>query len=479
MHNEKILPVILSGGTGSRLWPSSRASFPKQYLSISDEKSLTFFQQTVKRVSDHKNFDPPIVICNEEDRFIVAEQLRDLNINSSTILLEPIGRNTAPAITLSAIKALEKGYDPLLLILPADHLIGNLPKFQDVLKSALKYCMDYKLVTFGIKPDKAETGYGYIEADNMLDFNKTKGEKIVNFLEKPNREIANKLFNDKKYSWNSGIFFFKASVFIAEIKKNKPDIYKFCKDSLSSRLLDLDFQRVDAKLFKLCESISIDNAIMEKTNKGIVLPLDAGWCDIGSWESMWDSSEKDKNGNVFSGNILAKNVKNSLFRSEERLVVGIGLEDMIVVETLDAILVSDKNKTQDVKEIVKNLEVQGKSEARIHKTIYRPWGNYTSIAEGSNWQVKRIIVNSGGSLSLQKHLYRSENWVVVDGTALVEIEGQELIINKNQSAYIPPGAKHRLSNPSKENLILIEVQSGNYLGEDDIIRFEDKYGRVK
>lgn len=479
MSKEKILPVILSGGSGSRLWPLSRASFPKQYLSIDKKESLTFFQETIKRISDNAIFESPIVICNEEDRFIVAEQLRNIKIKANSILLEPVGRNTAPAITLAAINSMEKGNDPYLLILPSDHLITNLSQFKIVLESAIKYVKRGKIVTFGITPNKPETGYGYIEAEGLLDKNDLKGEKIVRFIEKPNKELAEKLSTNSKYSWNSGIFFFKASVFVEELNKTYPSIYSLCEQSLAKKVYDLDFYRVDKSYFESCESISIDNAIMEKTSLGIVLPLDAGWSDIGSWQSLWEVSEKDENKNVTYGNVLIKNVTNSYLRSEERLMVALDIEDLVIIETSDAILIANKSTTQEVKKIVKTLETQGRKEATLHKKIYRPWGNYSSIAEGTNWQVKKIIVKPQESLSLQMHKHRSENWIVVSGTALVEIDEIKTIVEKNESAYIPAYSKHRLSNPSKENLVLIEVQSGIYLGEDDIIRFEDKYGRLE
>ena len=474
---KNILPVILSGGTGSRLWPLSRASYPKQYLKINDQDSLSFLQETVKRVTFNKDVDDPIIICNEEHRFIVAEQLRNIEVNYKSILLEPFGRNTAPAATLAALKAMENGQDPNLLVLPSDHLFKNLEHFDRVLDSAIKYCEGGKLVTFGIMPNKPETGYGYIESEEILDDKKLKGEKILRFIEKPNKELAKKFILEKRFSWNSGIFLFKASVFINEIKKRNLDIYQLCKKSLSTNLFDLDFQRLEKTFFSLCPNISIDNAIMEKTDLGVVLPLNAGWSDIGSWQSMWEVSKKNESENVIYGNVLANNVSNSYLRSSERLIVGIGLQDLIVIETIDAILVAKKGQDQEVKNIVNYLEEKGKSEANTHKTIYRPWGKYTSIASGKNWQVKEIIVKTGESLSLQLHKHRTEHWINVVGKALVEINGEEKILDKNESTYIPIGSKHRLTNIGDDHLIIIEVQSGHYLGEDDIIRFQDKYGR--
>ena len=477
MRNEKILPVILCGGTGTRLWPLSRASFPKQYLAVTNKNSLTFFQETITRVDNMNLFNNPLIICNEEHRFIVAEQIREININPNSILLEPIGRNTAPAITLAALKANQDGSDPILLVLPSDHIIRDSKKFQKILETAIEYCNEGKLVTFGITPDKAETGYGYIEADKILNPEKIKGEKIIRFIEKPSKKIAEKLLTDKRFSWNSGIFLFKASIFLNEIKEREPNIFRVCKESLKKNLFDLDFQRVDKDIFSQCQNISIDNAIMEKTSLGYVLPLNAGWSDIGSWESMWEVANKDKKGNFISGDVITNDVSNSYLRSENRMVVGIGFEDLIIVETIDAILVAKKNQTQKVKDIVQNLLLVNKNEANMHKTIYRPWGSYTSIAQGSNWQVKKIIVKSKESLSLQMHNRRAEHWIIVSGIALVEIDGKESMLKKNENAYIPLRSKHRLSNPGEYPLILIEVQSGDYLGEDDIIRFEDNYGR--
>ena len=476
---KNILPVILSGGTGSRLWPLSRASFPKQYLSIKNKDSLSFLQETVKRVKKNENIDDPLIICNEEHRFIVAEQLRNIDVNYKSILLEPFGRNTAPAVTLAAIKAMDEGGDPILLVLPSDHIIKNIEQFNKVLDSAIQYCEAGKLVTFGIIPNKAETGYGYIESENVLDDKKLNGENIIRFIEKPDKDRAKIFISDKRFSWNSGIFLFKSSIFIDEIKKNNPEIYELCKKSLATKLLDLDFQRLEKRFFSLCPSISIDNAIMEKTNLGVVLPLNAGWNDMGSWESMWEVSDKDPKGNVSQGNVILENVSNCYLRSEDnRLIVGNGLNDLIVIDTLDAILIISKDNSQKVKEIVNQMLLDNKDEALIQKTIFRPWGNYHSIAKGTNWQVKKIIVKPNESLSLQMHNFRSEHWVVVSGIALVEINGKEKILDANQSIYIPPKSKHRLTNSGEEPLILIEVQSGNYLGEDDIVRFEDKYGRI-
>ena len=473
-----ILPVILSGGTGTRMWPLSRASFPKQYHEINGIDSLSFLQATVQRILGIENIDAPLFVCNEDHRFIVAEQIRNINVNPFSILLEPSGRNTAPAIIAASLKALKEKNDPLILVLPADHIIKDENTFLKVIKKALIFANEGNIVTFGVLPNKAEIGYGYIEAEKQLDFKKINAEKILRFIEKPNKITAQKLISDKKYSWNSGIYFFRSSVFLKEASIYCPDIYKLCEESLLKSKFDIGFQRLDKEIFSRCEKISIDDAIMEKTNKGIVLPLDAGWSDIGNWQSMWEVSKKDHLGNVELGRITTKNVKNSYIRSQDKIIVGIGVEDLIIIETNDAILVANKECSQDLKNVVEFLENNGEPEATTHKKIFRPWGNYTSLAEGENWQVKKIIVNPGESLSLQLHKHRTEHWIVVNGSALVEIDGKEEIRYKNESVYIPLATKHRLSNIGNDKLILIEVQSGDYLGEDDIIRFEDNYGRA-
>ena len=478
MKETRVLPVILCGGKGTRLWPLSRASYPKQYLEIDSNEALSFLQCTINRIKSFKKIYNPIVICNEEHRFIVAEQLRNIDIKTNSILLEPVGRNTAPAVIISCLKAIECHEDPLILVLPADHIIKNKDSFFNVINKALIHADKGKIVTFGITPNKAEIGFGYIESKNELDTKKINAEPILRFIEKPDKATAEKLILDKRFSWNSGIFLFKASAFLNEALTYCPEIYKLCEKSFLNIKLDLEFQRLDRETFELCESISIDKAIMEKTKKGLVLPLDAGWDDIGNWESMWKVSSKNNSGNVELGRVVTTDVKNSYIRAQEKLIVGIGLEDLIIVESNDAVLVVDKKCSQDVKNIVEYLEKNGDPSATIHKTILRPWGKYTSIAEGSNWQVKKIIVKPRESLSLQLHTKRAEHWIIVSGTALVEVNGNEKTLNKNESTYIPLGCKHRLTNPGKEPLVLIEVQSGDYLGEDDILRFEDKYGRI-
>ena len=404
--------------------------------------------------------------------------MRQIKIKPSSILLEPFGKNTAPAINLAALIALEKENDPILLVLSSDHEVKNKTKFLEMINLGISYCNNDKLVTFGVIPTAPITGYGYIKSDKPFNTLNTKGNQIEEFIEKPNFKKAKELIKDKRFTWNSGIFMFRASVILEEIQKLTPEIYKYCVEALENSKKDLDFQRVQKDKFKKCPNISIDVAVMENTKKGIVIPLDAGWSDIGSWESVWENSEKDHNGNFVSGKVVTKNVRNSYLRGENRLIVGLGLENLVVIETSDAILVSDKKSSQEIKNIVEELKKNKIPEGQKHRKIYRPWGNYSSISEGTNWQVKLIYVKPKEQLSLQMHNYRSEHWIVVKGKASIEIDDKLFFLKENQSTYIPKGSKHRLSNNEESSLLLIEVQSGSYLGEDDIIRFEDKYGRL-
>ena len=476
MSNSSIIPLILCGGSGTRLWPLSRESFPKQFLSIKKGKKLSLLQETIKRISNLKNLKKIILVCNEEHRFIVAEQMRELNVDEFIILLEPFGRNTAPAITVAALKSIELEEDPTLLVLSSDHEINNTDKFLDVVDLGLKFAQNNKLVTFGVVPTSPEVGYGYIKAAKPFG-DKIEGFNIESFIEKPDFKTAQELIEDNKYTWNSGIFMFKAKEIIEEINKYSPSILFNCKDTISKSVFDLDFQRLDKASFAKCENISIDIAVMEKTTRGIVIPLDAGWSDVGSWEAVWQTSKKDSDGNFADGNVILENTKNSYFRSENRLLVGIDLDNLIVVETRDAILISEKKSSQKVKNIVNYLKKSNIPEGQTHTKVYRPWGNYLSVVEDNRWQVKLIQVNPGEKLSLQLHHHRSEHWIVVNGTAKVELDDKKEILSENQSIYIPLGSKHRLSNPGKILLTLIEVQSGAYVGEDDIVRFDDKYGR--
>ena len=477
MKNIKIIPIILCGGSGSRLWPLSRESYPKQYLKLSKSDKRSLLQKTYGRVSTIKDISNPIIICNEEHRFIVAEQMREIKISPKSILLEPFGRNTAPAIMTSALASLEKEEDPILLVLSADHEIKDIKEFHSVINVGIKYAIEDKLVIFGVVPTSPETGYGYIKSEEKFNKEIIKGIKVEKFIEKPDLMTAKKLIKDKHFTWNSGMFIFRAKTIIEEIKKFAPEIYQNCKLSMQKSKTDLDFRRLEKNSFYNVPNLSIDIAVMEKTKNSIVIPLDAGWSDIGSWRSIWDNSTKDKDGNTLEGRTLIHKTKNCYLRSDHRLIVGLGLEDIIVVETNDSILVANKKDSEEVKRIVSMMKDKSLKEGETHRKIYRPWGNYISVVEDSSWQVKLIKVNPGEKLSLQMHHHRSEHWIVVKGTAKVEIDDKVLILSENQSTYIPLGSRHRLSNPGKIALNLIEVQSGTYLGEDDIVRFEDIYGR--
>ena len=478
MTKTSLIPVILCGGTGTRLWPLSRASYPKQYWALTGTDDKTLLQQTQLRLKELNGISDPLLICHEDHRFIVAEQMRQINVEPSAILLEPIGRNTAPAIALAALQATEQGDDPLLLVLAADHVIINNSKFTSTIDAGRKYAEQGRLVTFGILPTSPETGYGYIEAKESLSKKDPKGVAIERFVEKPNKESAKKFLEDNRFSWNSGIFLFKASAILSELERLAPEIVSCCRAALEQDMPDLEFLRIEHEAFAKCPNIAIDIAVMEQTNLGTVLPLDAGWSDIGSWSALWEKEKQDSQGNVLRGRVISEGSSNCYLRSEHRLVVGLGIKDLIVVETDDAVLIAERNQAQNVKNIVKQLEKDGRAEAKAHRKIYRPWGNYTCVVEGSRWQVKKIEVKPGASLSLQMHHHRAEHWIVVKGTALIEKDGEEQLIGENQSTYIPLGCKHRLTNPGRMPVELIEVQSGAYLGEDDIVRFEDRYGRI-
>ena len=477
MRKDIVIPVILCGGSGSRLWPLSRESYPKQYLSLIKDSKSSLLQKTIKRINKVKNIIPPIIICNEEHRFIVLNQLRQINVEPIAIILEPVGRNTAPAIAISALQAVKNYHNPKLLVLAADHEIKNKDGFINTIENGIYYSNLDFLVTFGIVPTRPETGYGYIEVEEYIPSNTSKGYPIKKFVEKPNLETAKRFIEEKRFLWNSGMFLFKAETILKEINKYNPNLRKTCSESLDNAKKDLVFTRLEESSFKKANNISIDNAVMEKTKSSIVMPLNVGWSDIGSWKSIWEIEDKDPKENVSMGKVYLKNSRNCYVRSDNRLIVGIGLDDLIIVETRDAILITKNNSDQEVKNVLNELKENSYVESKTHKKIYRPWGNYLSLAESDNWQVKRIEVNVNGSLSLQLHMKRSEHWVVVKGSALVEIDEKKFILEENQSTYIPLGSKHRLSNNGDETLILIEVQSGIYLGEDDIIRFKDIYGR--
>ncbi len=476
-NNIKLLPIILCGGTGTRLWPLSRKSFPKQYLSINNNKNSSFLQVTVQRIKNLENAENPIVICNEEHRFITAEQLRQVNIKPSSIILEPSSQNTAPAITAAALKAISSGNDPILLILPSDHQITNEEIFLNSIEKAIKATIEGHIVTFGIKPSNPATGFGYIKSKNSFNSNFSGPYQIEKFIEKPNKELAEKFFQDKTYIWNSGIFMAKASILIKELEIFSPEIVLNCRESLRKKINDLDFERLDKNSFQQCQNISIDKAIMEKTSRGVVFPLQIKWSDIGSWKSFWENSSKDVMGNVLIGDSLEINSKNCLINSNSRLTVGLNVEDLVIVETNDSVLVTKKSESENVKELVNYLKSINRSESEENRKVYRPWGNYVSVDNSLLWKIKKIEVNPGASLSLQLHKKRAEHWIVVEGQAKIQIDEEKFNLKANQSCYVPIGAKHRLSNPWAEPLIIIEVQSGKYLGEDDIIRFKDIYGR--
>ena len=473
----KLIPVILSGGKGSRLWPLSRECLPKQYINIEQKSDRTLLQNTLLRLEGIKNISNPIIICNEDHRFIVAEQVRSINIKPDQILLEPFGKSTAPAVALASLSTNNANdNDPHLLILSSDHEIRDYEAFQKIINEGLIHSSKGKIVTFGITPTYPETGYGYIESFTSLS-EENKSSDIKRFIEKPSLGNAEEFIKNNNFLWNSGIFLFKASTFLDELKKYEPQIFDICKSCLKEKQFDMDFIRIKKDIFKKCPNIPIDKAIMEKTKLGTVLNLNSDWIDIGSWKSVWENSEKDSNGNAVKGNAIIKNSSNCQLRSENRLVVGIGLNNITVVETIDAVLVIDNEKTQKVKNIVDELKKNNYPESETNPKMYRPWGNYTSLIEEENWKVKRIEIKPYSSLSLQSHKYRAEHWVVVHGTAKVEIDKKISILKVNQSIYVAKGSKHRLSNTKDIPLTIIEVQSGVYLGEDDILRYEDNYGR--
>ena len=465
-----IIPIILAGGSGTRLWPLSRKIHPKQFISLVNETSL--FQDTLTRLP--KEALDPIVICNEDHRFLVAEQAREINVTLNSIILEPIGRNTAPAIALAAIKVLNDFENPILIVLAADHKIENKSAFHDAIKIAHKLAENNKLVTFGIIPKSAETGYGYIEIEKK---DKAEYFDIKSFVEKPNQKNAINFLNSGNYLWNSGMFMFNASIYLSELNKFEPEILTSCKKSLSNEFKDLEFIRIDKKEFCKSPNQSIDYAVMEKTNKAKVVPLDAGWSDVGSWDALMDSKIKDSLGNVVEGDVTLDQVKNSYLYSTNRLVAASNIADLIVIDTEDALLVTTRDNSLSIKNIVKKLKKNKRTEIENHRKVYKPWGYYDSIDTGYNFQVKRILVNPGAKLSLQKHLHRAEHWVVVSGVAKITCGKKIYNLEKNQSTYIPKGEIHRLENIESYPLEIIEVQTGNYLGEDDIIRLKDDFQR--
>jgi len=529
-----LIPVILSGGAGSRLWPLSRELYPKQLLPLIGPQTL--LQDTIARLEGVNNLSAPMIVCNDAHRFMVAEQIRLLGVDQSTIILEPCGRNTAPAVAVAALHALQQEDDPLLLILPADHLIKDVAAFQHGVAAAVELAQQDKLVTFGIVPEGPETGYGYIRRGMPLEGGSEQrtvsseqrtvsseqrtvsseqrtvsseqrtvsseqctvsSEKtitahglpltahdllltayqVATFVEKPDLATAQRYLDSGDYYWNSGMFMFRASRFVEELKKYNPGMLQACQKAVSGMTEDLDFLRLDKDQFSACPADSIDYAVMEKTDSAVVIPLSAGWSDIGSWSALWEVQQQDQQGNVSFGDVLTHDTRNSYLHATHRLLAAVGVEDLVVVETADAILVAKKDQVQNVKKIVEQLKESHRNEFLLHRRVNRPWGAYEGIDVGERFQVKRITVNPGASLSLQKHHHRAEHWIVVNGTARIICDDKVLILSENQSTYIPLGAVHRLENPGKIPLEMIEVQSGSYLGEDDIVRYEDDYGR--
>lgn len=469
-----LVPVFLSGGVGSRLWPVSRESYPKQFLPLTHD--LSMLQETVNRVQGLDNLAAPLVVCNEEHRFLVAEQFRAINQLTAAILLEPEGKNTAPAVALAAIEALKSDEHALLLVLPADHVIQDTQAFHKAVLAGQPFAEDGKLVTFGIVPTAPETGYGYLKGGEALA---DQVCELSQFVEKPDQARAESYLQSGEYRWNSGMFLFSAKTYLQELGRHNPAMLAACEAAMATTQSDLDFVRPDAAAFAACPSDSIDYAVMEHTKFAVMVSMDCGWSDVGSWSALWDIAGKDADNNHSYGDVLLEDVSNSYVRSQDRLLAVIGVDNLIVVETPDAVMVADKSRVQDVKAIVNKLKLAGRDEIKNQHCVYRPWGSYESLVVGEQFQVKRITVTPGQRLSLQMHHHRAEHWIVVKGTAEVVCGDQNLILSEDQSTYIPLGTKHRLSNPGVIPLELIEVQTGSYLGEDDIVRFEDIYGRSK
>ncbi|MFZ5511967.1 MAG: mannose-1-phosphate guanylyltransferase/mannose-6-phosphate isomerase [Pseudomonadota bacterium] len=477
-----IVPVILSGGSGTRLWPLSREQYPKQLLPLTGADSL--LQATALRLDGFQGaaVSAPLVVCNEEYRFITAEQLRQAGKPARAIVLEPVGRNTAPALTLAALAAARDGADPILLVMPADHVVTDCAAFQSAIAAGAEHAAWGAVATFGIVPDRPETGYGYIKAGKPVAGGAVR--HIEAFVEKPDLATAQSYLASGEYSWNSGIFMLRASVWLKAIRHFRPDIAGACETAFAGGASDADFFRVDRQAFVACPSDSIDYAVMEKLPAehgsgiaAVVVPMVAGWSDVGAWDALWQVAPKDEAGNVARGDVILHDTRNTLVLADGRLVACVGVDDVVVVETPDAVMVAHKDRTQDVKQVVARLKAAGRPEANLHRKVYRPWGCYDSIDGGERFQVKRIIVKPGASLSLQMHHHRAEHWVVVRGTARVTRGEEVFLLSENQSTYIPLGVRHRLENPGLVPLEIIEVQSGTYLGEDDIVRFQDTYGR--
>lgn len=469
-----ITPIIMAGGTGSRLWPLSRELYPKQFLTVTGEQSM--LQQTVARLSGLEH-TAPVLICNEEHRFIAAEQMRTGGYEHGGIILEPVGRNTAPAIALAALQAVanaEGSEEPILLVLAADHIIEDTDAFKAAIEKALPFAQNNQLITFGIVPTAPETGYGYIKSGERTG----NAFSVSEFVEKPELATAQEYLLSGNYYWNSGMFLFKASRYLEELAKFSPDILDVCKKAIATPEQDLDFVRVNKAIFETCPNDSVDYAVMEKSKNVMVVPMDAGWSDVGSFSALWEVSAKDENNNVIKGDVIEVDSSNNYIYAENKLVCTVGVDNLVIIETKDAILVANKDQVQNVKTIVKKIKSAGRTEHKIHREVYRPWGKYDSIDFGKRDQVKRITVKPGEKLSIQKHHHRSEHWIVVSGTASVLNGDKTILVTEDESTYIPLGTIHALENPGKIPLEMIEVQTGSYLGEDDIVRFEDRYGRV-
>ena len=469
-----LIPLILSGGSGTRLWPVSRRNLPKQFLALAGKGTL--FQQTLARTVQLPQVAAPIVVASEDHRFLAADQLLEAGIDDATIVLEPLARNTAPAIALGALQALQRDPEAVLLVLPADHLVGDTAAFVQAVERALPLARKDWLVTFGIRPDRPETGFGYIRRAEAID---DHGYRVEQFVEKPDLATAESYLADGGYDWNSGMFLFKAARYLEELAAHAPAMLAAVREAHAKASVDLDFVRIDRDAFAPVPDDSIDYAVMEKTRRAAVIPVSCAWSDIGSWSALWLTGDKDADGNLREGDTMAVDTRNSLLRSHERhLLATVGVDDLIVVTTPDATLVAHRDAAQDVKKIVEQLKAAGRSEHSLHRVVHRPWGNYDSLEAGERFQVKRIQVKPGASLSLQKHHHRAEHWIVVSGTAEVTCDDKVFLLGENQSTYIPLGSKHRLRTPGKVVLELIEVQSGSYLGEDDIVRYDDVYGRA-
>jgi mannose-1-phosphate guanylyltransferase/mannose-6-phosphate isomerase len=470
MRRETVIyPIILSGGSGARLWPLSREHYPKQLLPLVSDRTL--LQEATTRLDGMENVADPLIVCNEEHRFLVADQIREIDKKPSCIILEPAGRNTAPAMTLAALALRDRGGNALLLVMPSDHHMGDKDTFQASVEQAAPLALHGKLVTFGIKPVAAATGYGYIRCGD-------RPHEVAAFVEKPDLDTAREYIKSGRYLWNSGMFMMRPSVWLEELGRHRPEIIAACERAFQQGKKDGDFFRVEREAFMDCVSDSIDYAVMEKTELAAVVPLAAGWSDVGSWSSFWDVSPQDEDGNVISGDAFAHNSKNCVLISQSRLLAAVGLHNMILVETPDAVLAVPKDQAQSVRAVVDWLKSQGREEHKMHRRVYRPWGHYEGLDAGKQFQVKRLTINPGAVLSLQLHHQRAEHWVVVKGTARVTRGDEVSILAENESTYIPVGMKHRIENPGSTPLEVIEVQSGDYLGEDDIVRFEDKYHRA-